>query len=49
MDEDKSSHLFSSLDMLHTGELLGGFITSDSILVEYMVKVFIDLLRLQHV
>lgn len=37
----------ASLDMLHTIELFGDFITSDSTIFPYIVKVFIDTRRLQ--
>lgn len=45
-EDDKRSYLYPSREMLQTLQLLGGFIKSDSIT---LAKVFIDLLRLQHV
>lgn len=45
--ENKSIHIPPSLDMQHTFVLFGGFIMSNSAIFKYMVKVLIDIPRLQ--
>lgn len=49
MVEDKSSHKHPSLDTLHLRELLRGFITSDFIIIKWMLKICVATVKLQRV